>query len=68
MLQLSPDAAVDNETRKHIYTAFETKKKLLDMNDPSIYLKTSNDIAKAIYDVVPEIQLLGEGSYDVLAW
>jgi hypothetical protein len=68
ILQLSLDASVDNETRKNVYTAFEAKKKQLDMDNPLTYLQTADDIAKAIYNVAPEIRLLGEDSYDVLAW
>lgn len=66
--QFSFDTAIDPVARVQIYTAFETHKALLDINNAVSYLETSSNIAKLIYDGVETIKSIGDDSYDTLLW
>ena len=68
VLQLSPDISLDNDSRLHIYDAFEMHKTKFDLDNAPVYFETSNVIAKDVYNGVAMIKSVGDGSYNTLVW
>jgi hypothetical protein len=66
--QLGLDISLDSDSRRVIYTAFESCKDQFDVNNAPMYFKTASDIAKLIYNGVEMVRSIGDQSYETLLW